>query len=384
LEIAIKVEAMHGYGVYSIKGRSDPKPVFKQQSFDELIERLGLTDIWKLTEKGHCSTDDEKVLEPMAKLHPELQPLRQARKSINSLNLFGARIGEDRRNRAPVWAFGTVTGRNNPKASQFILSRPHWVRNLLAPPVGRALIHGDVVAAEVGIAADASGDPELLRIYNAGLDPYLELAKAAGALPADAVRDKGNRPDIEKVRAPYKVADLAIKYGIGGKTLAINLGVQQWQADRIIATHKRTYATYWAWADSQIEEAYRAGYISTSFGWSMAVDRSTNRNTILNFPQQAACAELLRLTSILAVERGLGPNLCATHHDAFYLECAGEDADRISAELRSCFDDAAEVVLSGRVRLRLDMGIVRHPDHYVDVDGKEIWDIVTGFLKRKS
>ena len=88
-----------------------------------------------------------------------------------------------------------------------------------------------------------------------------------------------------------------------------------WQADRIIASHKRTYATYWAWAEAQIEQAYRVGSVSTAFGLQMAVDHYTNRNTVLNFPQQAACAELLRLTCILAEERGMGSMLCATHHD---------------------------------------------------------------------
>jgi hypothetical protein len=383
-EIAREVEATHGYGVYTLEGKHTQRPVFKQRNFDALIARLELKDVWPQTPTGSCSTNDENAFEPMAKLHPELQPLRQARKSLKSLNLFGAAIGSDDRNRAHVWPFGAVTGRNSPKTSEFILSRPHWVRNLIAPPQGHALVHADIVAAEAGIAADASGDLELIRVYNSGLDPYIEFAKAAGALPLDAVRDKINKPDIEHVRGLYKVADLAIKYGIGGATLATNLGVPQWQTDRMIASHRKTYATYWAWAESQVERAYHEGYISTSFGWKMAVDRSTRRNTVLNFPQQAACAEILRLTLVLAVERGLGPMLCAPHHDAFYLECPDEDAERVSAALASCFQDAAGVVLSGRVRLRLDFGIVRYPSHYHDEDGAEIWNIVRQFLADRA
>ncbi len=384
LEIARQVERAHGYGVYELEGKNSPRPVFKQRNFDQLVERLGLIDVWPPTPKGHCSTRDEKVFEPMAKLHPELEPLRQARKSLKSLNLFGAKIGADGRNRAAIWPFGTVTGRNNPKASEFILSRPHWVRNLIAPSQGRALVHADIVAAEMGIAADASGDPELLRVYNSGLDPYIEFAKSAGALPLDTARDKKNRPDIEHIRSRYKVADLAIKYGIGGVTLAANLGIPLWQADRMIANHRRIYATYWAWAEAQIEQAYRAGYISTAFGWTMAVDRSTGRNTVLNFPQQAACAELLRLTYVLAEEQGMGPWLCAPHHDAFYLECDDQDACLASELLESCFHLAADVVLSGRVRLRLEKGVVRYPDHYNDEDGKGIWEIVTKFLSSRD
>jgi DNA polymerase I-like protein with 3'-5' exonuclease and polymerase domains len=384
LRIAQGIEAKHGYGVFTIEGKKSPRPVFTKRGFGALIRRLGLEDVWPLTPKGSFQTDDEKAFEPMAKLHPELEPLRQARKSVASLGRFGSAIGTDGRNRAAIMPFGTVTGRNNPKALEFILSRSHWVRHLIAPEAGRALVYADIVAAEAGIAADASGDPEFLRIYNSGLDPYIEFAKSARVLPGDAVREKKKRPDIEQIRRRYKVADFAIKYGVGGQTLATNLGVPLWEADRIIASHKRTYRTYWAWAEAQVEHAYQAGYISTSFGWTMAVDRSTGRNTVLNFPQQAACAELLRLTLVLAVERGLGPMLCAPHHDAFYLECAEEDADNVSSTLEACFQDACGVVLSGHVLLRLEAGIVRHPYHYEDEDGKEIWEIVEDFLAGRT
>lgn len=107
----------------------------------------------------------------------------------------------------------------------------------------------------------------------------------------------------------------------------------------------------------------------------------TPRNALLNFPQQAGCAEILRLACVLAVERGLGPRLCAPHHDALYLDCGEGEAPLIAAELEACFRDASATVLTGRVQLRLETGIVRYPDHYSDDDGKEIWDLVVGFLK---
>ncbi len=383
VHIAREVEAKYGYGVFSIEGRKKPKAVFKQKGFDGLVERLGYGEVWPTTPSGlHYSTNDDEAFGPMCKLHRELEPLRQARKSVKVLGLAGTVLGKDNRNRATLWPFGTVSGRNNPKARQFILSRPHWVRNLIAPAEGRAIVHADIIAAEAGIAADLSGDPELIRIYQSGADQYLEFAKSAGAVPPDAVRDKNNA-ELESARDLYKVALLAIQYGVGGRKLALNLGVPVWKAERIIAAHKRTYAAYWAWAEAQIERAYREGYVSTDFGWTMAVTADTPRNTLLNFPQQAGCAEILRLTSTLAVERGLGPTLCAPHHDALYLECGGDEASLIATQLEGCFRDACEAVLTGRVQLRLETGIVRYPDHYCDDDGKEIWEMVVEFLEQE-
>src|SRR5260370_39532455 len=85
-----------------------------------------------------------------------------------------------------MWSFGTATGRNNPKARAFLLSRPHWVRNLVTPREGYAIVHGDIVGAESWLAAGSSRDPELMRIYSSGADQYIEFAMVTGALQTAA------------------------------------------------------------------------------------------------------------------------------------------------------------------------------------------------------
>lgn len=384
LAIVREVEDEYGFGVYRVIGRKRPKPVFSQRGFDALIEREGLTAIWpKKTERGHCSTDDDKAFKPMARLHPRLEPLRQLRKTVRGLTLVSNAIGADGRNRPSIWPFGTVTGRNSPRARESVLNRPRWVRHLLAPPQGRAVIGFDIEAAETAIAADLSGDPELLRVYNSGADQYLEFAIAAGALPPGTKRAPDDN-ELEAVRDLYKIAALAIQYGVAAATLAINLGVPYWRADRIIADHKRIFATYWAWTEAQIAKAYNEGSISTSFGWTMAVDRHTPRNRLLNFPQQATCAELLRLTCVLVEERGMGYMLCAPHHDALYIECSDSEVDAVTKLVTDCFVDAADAVLSGRVRLRVKPHKVVHPHCYGDEKGEVIWKIVQRLLKDRE
>jgi hypothetical protein len=70
----------------------------------------------------------------MCNVYSELQPLRQCRKSLNNLSRFETVLGADGFNRSTLWMFGTVTSRNNPRSRDFLLSRPHWVRNLIAAP----------------------------------------------------------------------------------------------------------------------------------------------------------------------------------------------------------------------------------------------------------
>ena len=155
------------------KAKNKPHPVFKMNKFVELLESKGIT----VGGKVRCGSDAVRrtVLEDdyfgdMCNAYPELQPLRQCRKSLNSLEPVRNRARQGRvqprhRNgcsgRPPA---GTALRPN------FLCSRPHWVRNLLAPRPGRALVACDVTGAEDWLAAGLTGDPGIMRIYSSGAD----------------------------------------------------------------------------------------------------------------------------------------------------------------------------------------------------------------------
>ncbi len=383
IEIAEKVEQKNGYNVYQIEGtKKNPRQraVFKMARFKELLERLGLLESWPKTEEGDPSLHDEEVFGPMAKAHPYLEDLRQARKSLNDLGRFGSYVGKDGNNRASMWSFGTTTGRNNPKAKAFLLSRPHWVRNLITPREDYAIVHADMTGAESWLAAGFSGDPELMRIYSSGADQYVEFGMVTGALPPGTTRDKSDR-ERERIRAMHKTALLAINYGVKEKTLAIYLGVPEWKAAAIINAHKTAYSVYWGWATEQVNAAQANGYVATDFGWRLDAEHAPF-NTLLNFPQQSACGEVLRAACIFMCDRGWGPYLAAPHHDAIYVHCPIEMAKEAKQALEECFIEAGDLVMDDPdFRLRVDADIEVYPNHYVDPDGAALWQIVAEFFK---
>jgi hypothetical protein len=383
IEIAEKVEQKNGYGVYAIEGtkkKPREKAVFKMARFKDLLARLGLLESWPKTEEGNPSTDDEEVFGPMAKAYPYLEDLRQARKSVNDLGRFGSYVGKDGNNRASMWSFGTVTSRNNPKATAFLLSRPHWVRNLVTPKPGYAIVHADIVGAESWLAAGISRDPELMRIYSSGADQYIEFAMVTGALRPGSTRDKSNR-EMERIRAMHKTALLAINYGVQSKTLALYLGVPRWKAAAIINAHKAAYFVYWNWAEENVAAAKERGYIETFFGWRLDVEHSPF-NTVLNFPQQASCAEVLRAACVELCDRGWGQYLAAPHHDAIYMHVPIEIAEDAKRDLEECLINAGDAVMNDPdFRLRVDSDIEAYPGHYVDPDGATLWKIVGEFFQ---
>ena len=383
LSIANKIEETHRYRVYVIEGKETttikPHPVFKMNRFTNLLASKGITvggrgAMWQATPSGDPMIEDE-YFGVMCNVYPELRPLRQCRKSLNNLSRFETVLGEDGFNRSTLWMFGTRTSRNNPKAKDFLLSRPHWVRNLIAPRKGMALVACDVTGAEDWLAAGFSGDPELMRIYSSGADSYMEFAAVTGTVPPGTTRDKSNK-GLEIIRAQHKTAKLAIQYGVGGETLRKYLGVPLWKAQYIVNSHKQAYAVYWAWVDDQAKLAAARGYVETDFGWRESIEQMSF-NSILNFPQQAGCSELLRCTCILLVDAGWGYALAAPHHDALYMHVEAERAEECKRAVEDAFIEAGHIIMGlPEFPLRVHTDVVYHPNHYEDAEGAEIWDIV--------
>ena len=64
--------------------------------------------------------------------------------------------------------------------------------------------------------------------------------------------------------------------------------------------------------------------------------------------------------------------------------CSKSTIDRIDRDvalLRDIMGRASSIVLGGP-RLRVDAKVIRHPYHYSDSRGDEIWQHVTGLLDR--
>jgi DNA polymerase I len=387
LAIANKIEDAHHYGVYAVEGRDDlktkPHAVFKIDRFADLLASNGITvgkrGAWRVTPTGHPVLEDD-YFGDMCNVYPEFQPLRQCRKSINSLGRFGTQLGTDGFNRAPLWMYGTVTGRNNPKAKAFLLSRPHWVRNLITPREGMAIVACDITGAEDWLAAGFSGDPELMRIYASGADSYMEFAIACGAVPEGTKRNKKNA-EMESIRAMHKTAKLAIAYGVWQKTLSEYLGVPEYKAANIINSHKSAYGVYWQWTEDRARLAEDMGFVVTDFGWRQSIEHMS-ANSILNFPQQAGCMEILHCACNLLVERGWGYAMSAPHHDALYMHVEIERAEECKEAVESAFVEAGHIIMElPDFPLRVHGEIVRFPDHYHDPDGAEIWNIVSEYFK---
>jgi DNA polymerase-1 len=372
------VEQQYGYNVYVRKRDGTMK--WDTKGFNALVHRLGLEGVWPktpsgkdfVTADGDSLPNEEKIFKEMALRCPYLEPLRQVRKFVTTLRTFELFIGNDGRCRIYPNPWWTNTGRANPTNSNFIFTLPKWARPMLIKPgTGQALAYVDLKSAEIGIAAGLSGDPNMKKCYvdamSGGDDVYVGFAKLAGAIPPD-----GDRYTYSRERKLYKVAMLAAQYGQMPPGMAKRNELPLWVAQDLHNKHKSIYRRYWEWIDNEVLNAEVTGHMDTLFGWRRPVCEKVGTNSLLNFPIQAGCAEILRLATGYMLGEGLA--ICACVHDAVLIEAPVGEIEATVATCQECWRRASGEYLGG-FELGSDAKIIRYPERWGDNGEEDAEDI---------
>jgi DNA polymerase-1 len=341
---------------------------FKSDRFRDYLRTNDMS--WPILPSGSLDMSKD-TWSDMVGVYPQLLEVHYLRSMLSKMKLHDLAVGPDGRNRSMLSAFRSVTGRNQPSNSKFILGMSSWLRGLIQPPPGMALAYIDYSQQEIGIAAALSHDDKLIAAYQSG-DAYLEFAKQAGAIPSD-----GTKKLHGKIREQFKQCMLAVQYGMGAESLAIRIGQSVFQARELLRMHQRTYSIYWAWSKGACDFARLFGYLPTVFGWNLHLATDVKDRTIQNFPMQANGAEMLRLACCLLTEAGV--KACAPVHDAVLIEAPMEEIESAVAETQRLMEEASAEVLDG-FRLRSDVKVIRHPDRFLDERGTSMWDSVWSLI----
>jgi DNA polymerase I len=349
------------YGVYD-------GTTFKLDRFERWLARESIP--WPLTDKGQLKTDQD-TFKDLALTYPQLGPLRELRHTLSDLKLERLAVGSDGRNRVSLFPFGARTSRNTPSANGFIFGPAKWLRGLIKPAEDRAVAYIDYRFQEVAIAAALSGDPALLDAVASG-DPYLAFARRAGLVPAGATK-----ATHERERDMCKTCVLGVNYGMQAGSLAGRLGTARPYAEHLLRLLARTFPVFWEWSQAVVDSAMLTGRITSAFGWTQYVIDSTRPTALKNYPMQANGAEMLRIASCLATERGV--TVCAPIHDALLIEAGTEDAGSMIKITQEAMSDASAAVLDG-MELESEPEVVSWPARYSDKRGQVMWDLVTSLL----
>ncbi len=345
--------------------------VFKRELFARYLCRNLIP--WPRLPSGNLDLRDQ-TFRSMAKIHPQLSPLRELRHSLSQMRLNELRVGADGRNRTLLSPFRSKTGRNQPSNSLSIFGSSVWLRGSIVPPEGWGIVYIDWSQQEFGIAAALSGDRAMMQAYASG-DPYLEFAKLAGAVPADATKE--SHP---KERKLFKETALAVQYGMGAESLAERIQQPVVVAKDLLRKHRQTFRTFWKWSDGNVDFALWHNQLWTRFGWQIQVERQPNPRSLANFLMQANGAEMLRIACILMTEAGI--RVCAPVHDAVLIEAPLEELEVRVKQAQELMREASRQVLGG-FELTTDADVYRYPDRYRDEErGGAFWDKVMDLLSK--
>jgi DNA polymerase-1 len=355
------------FGIYEIE---DGQAHWRKDRFASYVRRNRMS--WPTYENGTLDETDQTFRE-MAGKYPQIERLRELRYSLSKLRLNDLAVGNDGRNRALLGAYGTKTGRNAPSNSKFIFGPAKWLRFLIAPPPGRALIHRDYCQQEVRIAAVLSGDAALLEACETG-DVYLGIAQQLGFLS-----DNMSEAERKAVRTLFKTVVLGIQYGLGARSLAVRTGISMFEACEILARLRARFHVFETYARHVVDHAGLHLEVGTPFDWRMQCPSGINPRTVRNFPIQSAAAEVLHVACVLAERRKI--ELVAPIHDALLTEAALDQIDDVSAALDRVMRDAAAIVLRG-YELPTDSQPVLPGGRYHDDRGVDMWSTVTRLVAK--
>jgi DNA polymerase-1 len=194
--------------------------------------------------------------------------------------------------------------------------------------------------------AHLSGDPNLIEAFRTGQDVHASTARRIFGTDAAELDPT--------LRARAKIVNFGIMYGMGARSLSQQMGIGLAEAQDFIAHYFRVYARVREFLDGTLAEARRRGYVETLFGRrrylpplqdARGAARALAERAAINTPIQGSAADLMKLAMIRvhAALKAVGGSarLLLQVHDELLIECPSEEAEAVSAcvrsEMEGCF-----------------------------------------------
>jgi hypothetical protein len=294
--------------------RDSPEgPVQDIGIFTQTMSALGLTEDWPLTKNGLLSTN-KHVLPDMLQIPPhrqhradtlrvttlDLQYLGEVMKVRSRFALLQYQVGADGRARCPFFPGSTATGRNVPKAKQFIYNAPALFRHLIQASPGRVVIAFDYRAEESALVGGMAGCELLLDIYNTEDDVHLGCAKRAGLVPADATA-----LSHKSERKAFKACNLGVVYGARVPRIAVTGNVTVGKARQFYDLHRAMFPEVHGFCEQVVSHTRAARLLVLQDGWRTRTAPPFKPTRAANAPVQGTAVGVLRRAVLGCHDAGL-------------------------------------------------------------------------------
>ena len=327
-----------------------------KQLGEVLYEKLGLAK--KKKGKTGYSTDAQ-TLEEMRPLSPIIDDILEYRQVTKLKGTYTTALtdvaDESGRIHTEFKQALTATGRlsSTEPNLQNIPIRTRMGRELrrfFIAEEGYTLVDADYSQIELRLLAHISGDYTMTEAFRDGEDIHRKTASAVFGVPEEAV--------TEDMRKRAKAVNFGIVYGIGGYSLAKDIGTTVAEATRYIKNYLMNYPDIDRYLDQVVKCAERDGYTTTLMGRrryipelkaSQAPMRAFGKRVAMNAPIQGSAADIMKLAMInvsrALEEKGLDARLVMQVHDELIVEARDSDVEAVKALLKEEMEKAVRLSL---------------------------------------
>jgi DNA polymerase-1 len=341
-----------------------------KQLADILFVQLGISTKGVKKTKTGLSTDSS-VLEKLADVHPLPALVLEYRMLHKLKSTYTDALAED---------ISPITGRVHSKFNQTITgtgrlssSDPNLQNIPVQSPEGRRirssfvaekgsfLISADYSQIELRLLAHMSGDENLIRAFQEGLDIHANTAREIMGYSAHE-----ELPD--NIRRIGKTINFGIVYGMGAFRLARDLGIPVPQASQYINNYFSRYPRVKEYFNKLEDAALSSGEVQTIFGRKRVIssidtsgrDQGFAMRAAINAPLQGSAADIIKLAMIhvdaFVRTSGIGANLILQIHDELVVEVEDRGTEE-NTKFMEAIRRTMEGVMSLKVPLKVDAGM---------------------------
>lgn len=322
-----------------------------KQLGEMLFEKLGVAG-GKKTKSGQYSTGEavlSKIDHPLVEIVIEYRGLSKL-KSTYTDALDNVADSETDRVHTSYHQALTSTGRlssTDPNLQNIPIrtATGRLIRQAFIAPEGRVILAADYSQIELRLMAHFSGDENLTRAFNEGLDIHTATAAEVLGKAVEAVSATERRN--------AKAINFGLLYGMSAFGLAKQLQMSRGEAQDYIDMYFERYPSVKDYMINTRASAYEKGYVETILGRKLYTPDINHSNRMvkqgaeraaINAPLQGSAADLIKL-AMIAVDKVLPKEhakMLLQVHDELVFEV---DSDKVDS-IRQLITDAMQDVLT--------------------------------------
>ena len=248
---------------------------------------------------------------------------------------------------------GTATGRlssRNPNLQNIPIRTDdgRLIRSAFVAKQGCKFLSADYSQIELVMLAHISGDKELSRAFNEGIDVHRFTASLIFSKDVDEI--------TAAERRIAKTINFGIMYGMSPFRLSNELGISRSDAKNFIDRYFERYSGIKAFVERTVKDCEQEGYVKTMGGHIRAVSQINSRNkneksaaerVAVNTVIQGSAAELMKKAMIDIYsdikERGIKSKILLQVHDEIILEVYEDELEEVTSLVRSRMEGAAKL-----------------------------------------